>query len=122
MLKQQSHKAKNVKRKVFEMKALKFADGIFRLFSAEYGSEFNNAIIFFRVRIDRNPYERAKEKGIKWYDRLTDCTANDNLVNRYASYKGFQFERVEVNLPKEKESEIKKRVNKIINNLKKGVI
>lgn len=78
------------------MLALKFDDGIFRLFLAEFGSAYGDKQILFRVRIDRIPAERAKEKGIVGYNRLYDVTGNENYVDKYCSYKKFSYYYIEV--------------------------
>ena len=52
-----------------------FGDGDFILVAATYGSQHNDARIIFRVRTDRNPHERATEKGVIGYDRLIPADA-----------------------------------------------
>ena len=47
-----------------------FPDGEFRLFCAMFGSAYGDARKVFRVRVDRDPHERAAEKGIRGYDRI----------------------------------------------------
>jgi len=47
-----------------------FPDGEFRLFCASFGSAYGDARKVFRVRVDRDPHERAAEKGIRGYDRI----------------------------------------------------
>jgi len=59
----------------------KFKDGSFRFYTAQYGSWKNDQIIVFRVRIDRNPNDRALEKGIKYYDRIVRST--DQEINEW---------------------------------------
>lgn len=52
------------------MKRYKFHDGIFTFWVAEYGSQFNDAQLVFRVREDAEPKARADQKGIKYYNRI----------------------------------------------------
>ena len=47
-----------------------FCDGVFSFWTAHYGSWANDKRIVFRVRIDRIPKDRAKDKSIIDYDRL----------------------------------------------------
>ena len=47
-----------------------FKDGKFKFYTAHYGSWANDKRIVFRVRTDANPKHRAKEKDIKYYDRI----------------------------------------------------
>lgn len=58
-----------------------FADGEFRFFTAELGSAQGDAVIVFRVRIDREPKERAKEKKI--YGKI-------RTAFQYEIYRWFQ--------------------------------
>lgn len=51
-------------------RTMKFKDGLFSFFTADYGSWAHDIRIVFRVREDRDPHERAAEKDIKNYDRL----------------------------------------------------
>lgn len=46
-------------------KTYRFADGDFRFYVATFGSWADDARIVFRVRVDRDPHERAGEKGIR---------------------------------------------------------
>jgi hypothetical protein len=50
---------------------IRFNDGVFILYTAYYGSWANDRRIVFRVREDRDPYERAAEKDILDFDRVT---------------------------------------------------
>jgi len=67
----------------------KFIDGIFVFYTAIYGSWQNDARIVFRVRIDRDPKERAKEKNIKYFDRIILSNKNEivNWFNSHLKYK-----------------------------------
>lgn len=55
----------------------KFWDGLFRFYTAHYGSWRSDIRIIFRVRVDRKPGERAAEKNIKSYDRLLPSTQRE---------------------------------------------
>jgi hypothetical protein len=50
---------------------------IFVFYTALYGSWKNDLRVVFRVRADRKPEDRAKEKGIKYYDRLVLSTTEE---------------------------------------------
>lgn len=52
----------------------RFSDGQFEFYTAYYGSWARDIRIVFRVRIDRDPKQRAKEKGIENYDRIIPST------------------------------------------------
>lgn len=101
------------------MLALKFNDGVFRLFLAEFGSAYGDKQILFRVRIDRIPAERAKEKGIIGYDRLYDVTHNEDYVNRYCFLKKFAFHYIEVD---ENKNEAVNDVNEMIEKIRVSLI
>jgi len=66
-----------------------FTDGEFQFWTARYGSAFNDAKIVFRVRADRIPSERAKEKNIVGYDRLYPASENeiDAWLQSHPSFK-----------------------------------
>ena len=65
-------------------KYYKMNDGCYRFFMAQFGSWANDAQIVFRVRVDRDPKERAKEKGIKNYDRIIQVT-DTTIINQWLS-------------------------------------
>lgn len=56
---------------------LRFGDGRFALYTAEYGSWAGDARIVFRVRADRDPQKRAAEKGIRHFDALRLSTPRE---------------------------------------------
>jgi len=61
----------------------RFADGTFRFFVAMFGSSYGDAAIVFRVRVDRDATERAREKGIRGYDRILPIIVEGDLVTRW---------------------------------------
>ena len=54
---------------------VEFPDGIFSFHTAIYGSWQNDARKVFRVREDNTEHERAKQKGIRYYDRIVTANA-----------------------------------------------
>ena len=54
-----------------------FRDGSFSFWTALYGSWANDKKIVFRVRNDRKPMARAKEKVIEHYDRIVPSTKEE---------------------------------------------
>jgi len=50
----------------------RFPDGTYRFYAATFGSSYDDAVIVFRVRVDRDATERAREKGIRGYDRILE--------------------------------------------------
>ena len=64
-------------------RTFRFADGDFRFYVASFGSWANDAHIVFRVRIDRDPHERAAEKAIRGYDRVLPLKLEGDLVARW---------------------------------------
>jgi len=58
-------------------RTLGFGDGRFRFRTAAYGSWAGDARIVFRVRADRDPQERAAEKGIRHFDALRISTRRE---------------------------------------------
>ena len=58
-------------------RTLRFPDGRFTLYTAQYGSWTNDQRIVFRVRVDRDPHERAGEKGIRDFDRLVPASTQE---------------------------------------------
>lgn len=55
-------------------RTLRFRDGELAFYTAEFGSWAADARIVFRVRADRDPRERAAEKGIRSFDRIVPST------------------------------------------------
>ena len=51
-----------------------FSDGLFSFWTAHYGSWAGDKRVIFRVRVDRFPKDRAREKGIVDWDRLLPAT------------------------------------------------
>ena len=66
-----------------------FQDGEFSFYTALYGSWANDQKIVFRVRADRDPKERAKEKEIKGWDRIVPAT-NDEIQAWLASHPTYK--------------------------------
>ena len=66
-----------------------FVDGTFRFYTACFGSWAGDARIVFRVREDTTPKIRAKQKGIKNYDRLLPATKEeiDMWLEEHDDYK-----------------------------------
>lgn len=62
-----------------------FIDGSFVFHVAQYGSWAKDARVVFRVRIDRDKYDRAKEKGIVHYDRIFFATSE--MIDRWIAEK-----------------------------------
>ena len=56
---------------------LQFLDGTFSIWCAHYGSWAGDARKIFRVREDRCPKQRAREKKIIHYDRILPATLDD---------------------------------------------
>lgn len=56
-----------------------FPDGAFTFHTATYGSWANDKRIIFRVREDNTPKQRAKEKGIRNYDRIVPSTLLETI-------------------------------------------
>jgi hypothetical protein len=56
---------------------MRFRDGEFGFYTAHYGSWANDARVVFRVRTDRNPRERAREKGIQGFDRIVPASEKE---------------------------------------------
>jgi len=65
-----------------------FPDGEFRLFCASFGSAYGDARKVFRVRVDRDPHERAAEKGIRGYDRIVAVLDPELIGAWVASHPG----------------------------------
>ena len=65
-----------------------FPDGDFRLFCASFGSAYGDARKVFRVRVDRDPHERAAEKGIRGYDRIVAVLDPELIEAWVASHPG----------------------------------
>lgn len=63
----------------------------YNFYMVEYGSWNNDKKMVFRVRNGRNPHERAKEKGIKYYDRLGLCTNKDYIQMWLDSHTDYQL-------------------------------
>ncbi len=51
-------------------RTFRFPDGAFRFFTALFGSAYGDASVVIRVREDREPAERAREKGLHGFDRV----------------------------------------------------
>ncbi len=61
----------------------RFADGDFRFYVATFGSWADDARIVFRVRVDRDPRQRAAEKAICGYDRVLPLKLEGDYVTRW---------------------------------------
>ena len=53
---------------------MKFKDGEFDFYTAHYGSWEQDKKIVFRVRHNKFSSNRAKEKGIEYYDKIFPAT------------------------------------------------
>ena len=70
-----------------------FKDGKFKFYTAHYGSWARDKRIVFRVRIDSDPKERAKEKNIKQFDRIVPSSKYE--IEQYLKYKKFDVLKIE---------------------------
>jgi len=48
----------------------RFPDGHFSFWTVLFGSAYNDASVVIRVRDDNQPRERAREKGLRGFDRV----------------------------------------------------
>src|SRR4051812_8188842 len=67
-----------------------FADGTFVFYVAEFGLAFRDARVVFRVREDRDPLERAREKGLRGFDRLVPARPEhvEAWLRSHSNYRG----------------------------------
>ena len=63
----------------------------YNFYMATYGSTFGDKKIIFRVREGIDPKVRAKEKGIKWYDRIVPCTYQDYIHMWLDTHKEYEL-------------------------------
>ena len=74
------------------MKTYQFKDGEFKFYYAQYGSMDRDKRIVFRVRVDRDPKERAREKGITGWDRIIQVWEGQEwMVDQwFATHQGME--------------------------------
>ena len=65
-----------------------FKDGKFSFYTAIFGSWNKDRRLVFRVREDSSPRKRAKEKGIKGYDRIFLASNQEirHWINTHSNY------------------------------------
>lgn len=64
----------------------------YNFYVAEYGSWNNDRKVIFRVREGKNIHERAKEKEIKYYDRIWLCIDKILIQMWLDSHTSYQLE------------------------------
>lgn len=60
-------------------KVFSFNDGHYRFFTAQYGSWAADKRIVYRVQVEKDHFERAREKGITGFDRIFPAS-DDEIV------------------------------------------
>jgi hypothetical protein len=74
------------------MRTYQFKDGEFKFYYAQYGSMDRDKRIVFRVRVDRDPKERAREKGIAGWDRIIQVWEGQEwmIEQWFATHQGME--------------------------------